>query len=158
MVAAWHGDRCRYGRGSWLPCLPGEVGMADGNGRLCRPHPVWTEQEPPVRVTAVSPEQVKFSVADCGKTISAQQNFDGLHVWDKSKTPRRIAAGGFEVFGTSNPELRTSDRAVLASLALHAPRSVYGHTTRSVELDAEVPLAVFPSAWRAWRRFSTAFS
>ena len=28
----------------------------------------------------------------------------------------------FEVFGTSNPEPRTSDRAFLACLALHAPR------------------------------------
>ena len=34
----------------------------------------------------------------------------------------------------------------------------YGHATRSVESEAEVPLAVFPSAWRAWRRFFTAFS
>ena len=28
-------------------------------------------------------------LAGCGKTISAQQNFDGLHVWDKWRTPRR---------------------------------------------------------------------
>ena len=34
----------------------------------------------------------------------------------------------------------------------------YGQATRSVEPDGEVPLAVFPSAWRAWRRFFTAFS
>jgi hypothetical protein len=24
-----------------------------------------------------------FSLADFGKTISAQQDFDGLHIWDK---------------------------------------------------------------------------
>ena len=26
----------------------------------------------------------KVVLAGCGKTILAQQNFDGLHVWDKS--------------------------------------------------------------------------
>ena len=34
----------------------------------------------------------------------------------------------------------------------------HGQATRSVEPEADVPLAVFPSAWRAWRRFFTAFS
>lgn len=35
----------------------------------------------------------------------------------------------------------------------------YGQATRSVEPEeAEAPLAVFPSAWRAWRRFFAAFS
>src|SRR4029077_19020534 len=36
----------------------------------------------------------------------------------------RVRGSKFEVFGTSNPELRTSDRAFLACLALHAPQSV----------------------------------
>jgi hypothetical protein len=36
----------------------------------------------------------------------------------------RVRGPKFEVFGTSNPELRTSDRAFLACLALHAPQSV----------------------------------
>jgi len=36
----------------------------------------------------------------------------------------RFRGPKFEVFGTSNPELRTSDRAFLACLALHAPRPV----------------------------------
>ena len=30
----------------------------------------------------------------CGKTISAQQNFDSLHVWDKSRTPSQDAQKG----------------------------------------------------------------
>src|SRR2546422_3320083 len=34
----------------------------------------------------------------------------------------------------------------------------HGHATRSVESYGEVLFAAFPSAWRAWRRFSTAFS
>ena len=68
MVAAWQGDRCRYGRGSWLPCLSGEVWMADGSGRLCRHHPIWTEEESPVRLGAVSPEPFEFSLAGCGES------------------------------------------------------------------------------------------
>ena len=72
--------------------------------------------------------------------------------WMRGRGPK------FEVFGTSNPELRTSDRAVLACHARHAPWSIYGHATRSVEPEAEVPFVSFPSAWRAWRRFSLAFS
>src|SRR5437899_8723512 len=36
----------------------------------------------------------------------------------------RVRGPKFEVFGTSNPELRTSDRAFLACLALHAPQPV----------------------------------
>jgi hypothetical protein len=30
-------------------------------------------------------------LAGCGKTISAQQNFDGLHVWENATRTRRIA-------------------------------------------------------------------
>jgi hypothetical protein len=70
--------------------------------------------------------------------MSAQQNFDGLHVLDKRKIfPQesrarlagrarlgRVRGPKFEVFETSNHELRTSDRAFLACLARHAPRSV----------------------------------
>jgi len=67
MVAAWRGDRCRYGCGSCLTCLPGEVGMADGNRMFCRPHPVWTEQEPSGHAKAVSPEPVECSLTGCGK-------------------------------------------------------------------------------------------
>ena len=59
----------------------------------------------------------------------------GRHVWHNRKTlPQdnrarqagRARARGpkFEVFGTSNPELRTSDRASLACLALRASRSM----------------------------------
>src|SRR4029077_4558391 len=44
------------------PCLSGEAGVVDGDGRLCRPQPVWTEQEPPGCTTAVSPDTVKFSL------------------------------------------------------------------------------------------------
>jgi hypothetical protein len=29
-------------------------------------------------------------LAGCGKTISAQQSFHGLHVWDKGRKPRRM--------------------------------------------------------------------
>ena len=32
--------------------------------------------------------------AGCGKTISAQQRFDGLHVWDKRRTPSQDAQKG----------------------------------------------------------------
>jgi hypothetical protein len=28
-------------------------------------------------------------LAGCGKTISAQQSFDGLHVWDKERMPQQ---------------------------------------------------------------------
>ena len=34
----------------------------------------------------------------------------------------RVRGPKFEVFGTSNPELRTSDRAFPACLAVHASR------------------------------------
>ena len=36
----------------------------------------------------------------------------------------RVRGSKFEVFGTSNPELRTSNRAFLACLALRAPGPV----------------------------------
>jgi hypothetical protein len=36
----------------------------------------------------------------------------------------RVRGLKFEVFGTSNPEFRTSDHAFFACLALHASRSV----------------------------------
>jgi hypothetical protein len=68
----------------------------------------------------------------------ARENFDGLHVWHKRKTLSqhsrarlagrarrgRVRGPKSEVFGSSNPELRPTDRAFLACLALHAPRSV----------------------------------
>jgi len=53
--------------------------------------------------------------------------------WTRGEHPRRIAAremrdwwdeGGFEVRSSRFSELRTSDRAFLACLALHAPRPV----------------------------------
>jgi hypothetical protein len=64
------------------------------------------------------------ALAGYGKTISAQQNFDGLHVWDRRKTPpldsrarqvgraSRAAGGGYPI---------CPRRAFLAYHALHAP-------------------------------------
>jgi hypothetical protein len=43
----------------------------------------------------------------------------------------------FEVFGTSNPEHQTSDRAFLACFALHAPRSVALADCLSIRLVVE---------------------
>ena len=68
----------------------------------------------------------------------AREGFDGPRVWDNKSTPRRIAGrdrrvrrdeGEFEVRSSrfselSNPELRTSDSAFLACLALRAARSM----------------------------------
>ena len=34
---------------------------------------------------------VRKTLGVCGKTISAQQNFDGLHVWENGTRTRRIA-------------------------------------------------------------------
>src|SRR4029077_10489742 len=50
---------------------------------------------------------------------------------------RRGRARGpkFEVFETSNPELRTSDRVFLACLALHTPRSVVLADFFSIRLE-----------------------
>jgi len=31
-----------------------------------------------------------FRITGCGKTISAQRNFEGMHLWDKSRTPPRM--------------------------------------------------------------------
>src|SRR6267143_5126602 len=68
----------------------------------------------------------------------ARLNFDGEHVWHNRRTvPQdsrarlagrarrgRVRGQKFEVFGTANPELRTSDHAFLACLVTQAPRSL----------------------------------
>ena len=68
----------------------------------------------------------------------ARLNFDGEHVWHNMKTRLqdsrarqvglarrgRVRGPKFEVFGTANPELRTSDHAFLACLVTQAPRSL----------------------------------
>jgi hypothetical protein len=43
---------------------------------------------------------------------------------EKSGTCEAVSRLKAEVFGASNPELRSSSRAFLACLAFHAPRSV----------------------------------
>src|SRR5437899_3219329 len=79
----------------------------------------------------------------------------------------------FEVFGTSNSELRTSDRAFLACLSIHASRSMaagglFQHPARSLADIAvrgeakEVRPEARPQArknrrcirWNTWRIFS----
>src|SRR6266404_8786875 len=80
----------------------------------------------------------------------------------------------FEVFGTSDPELRTSGRAFLACLALHASRAMaagglFQHPARSLSDIAvrgeakEVRPDARPQArknrrcirWNTWRIFSS---
>ena len=72
----------------------------------------------------------------------ARENFDGRHMWHNKRTlPQdsrarlvgraRVRGPKFEVFGTTNPERLTSDRAVLACLARHTSRSV-AHGKRRV--------------------------
>ena len=55
---------------------------------------------------------------DDARAGTLRKNYVGPRDWRDERNKR-----GFEVFETSNPELRTSNRAVLACLALHAPRS-----------------------------------
>jgi hypothetical protein len=68
--------------------------------------------------------------SDCGKTMPALLKSHGPHVWDNRTRPRRIAEPGrlderdASVRGFRNFEPRTSDRAFLACLALHAAQSV----------------------------------
>jgi hypothetical protein len=60
------------------------------------------------------PHLVQYTpaLAGCGKTILLRENFEGPHVLDYEREKRDGRdGGGFEVFGTTNPELRTSDRA-----------------------------------------------
>jgi hypothetical protein len=45
-------------------------------------------------ITAFHGHPPTFGLAVFGKTISAQQNFDGLHVWDKSGRPSQDAQKG----------------------------------------------------------------
>ena len=69
-----------------------------------------------------------------GTTILVWQNFAGPQVWETAQDSRarlarrarrgRVRDQKFEVFGTSNPELRTLDHAFLACLALRAARSM----------------------------------
>ena len=42
-----------------------------------------------------------FLLASCGTTISAQQRYDGGHVWDIAQDTERDREG-LETFGTSN--------------------------------------------------------
>jgi hypothetical protein len=50
------------------------------------------------------------ALAGCGKTILVRENFEDPHVWDNEREKRDARdernGGGFEIFGTSNPELR----------------------------------------------------
>jgi len=39
---------------------------------------------------------IPYDSAGCGKTISAEQIFDGLHVWDKGRTPAGELSGTSE--------------------------------------------------------------
>jgi hypothetical protein len=92
------------------------------------------------------------ALAGCGKTISVEQNFDGLHVWYKRRLPlqdsRARLAGRASRTGIRSPKFEvsgTSDLIVThwlmpdtmlppippfplvahrSRLALHAPRSV----------------------------------
>src|SRR4029077_7709853 len=110
------------------PCLSGEAGVVDGDGRLCRPQPVWTEKEPPGCTTAVSPEPVKFSLNRLRKNHfgTAELRWPArLGQWER---PRRIAARGwrdglggrrFEVFGTSNPELQIAPFSHVSRFTRH---------------------------------------
>ena len=62
-------------------------------------------------------------LAGCGKTISVQRNFDGLHVWDKKRTPpqdnardTRDWAGLSDFFRSSNQTNKTDAPGTLADL------------------------------------------
>ena len=55
------------------------------------------------------------------RNISRKDSLARLAEWGRRP---RVRGPKFEVFGTSNPELRTLDRAFLASLVLRAPWSV----------------------------------
>ena len=54
----------------------------------------------------------------CGKTISAQQSFDGLHVWDKRRTPSQDAQKG----SPARPQ-QAKRRCVLCSVRGASSRS-----------------------------------
>jgi hypothetical protein len=52
------------------------------------------------------------ALAGCGKTISVEQNFDGLHVWDKRRLPpqdsRARLAGRASRTGVRSPKFEVS--------------------------------------------------
>ena len=71
-------------------------------------------------------------LAGCGKTISAQQSFDGLHIWDKRKTLPQDAQKG----RSARPQ-QAKRRCVLCSVRGASSRSenaaggLFQHPARS---------------------------
>ena len=47
------------------------------------------------------------ALTDCGKTISASQNFDGQHVWDKKRTPPRMLKKRSALMWNTETAIRT---------------------------------------------------